>query len=253
MRRSLLMIAALLLGTALLPANCLAADLVRISGPVQNPGLHGDENDDRLAIALLEAKPTSSAFLPATFFTRRKAELEQIRLKAGVVHDLQALNSLDNDLLRELSGRLRLWVDSMPVTGRVRILPYPRLMQLQPKLDPRIQAGDAVRFLERPTTIQVVGAVAENCTLPHHPLRSALDYTKDCAATKFADPDSIIVIQVDSTVQTLGAGAWNRADPQPVSPGGVILVPLAKKYLQTVDADFNADLAALIATQAANP
>lgn len=253
MYRFTLRIAALLAAIATPSANCFSADAALISGAVQHPGMHGGDDEGRLAAALLAARPAPDAFLPATLFARQNARLAQVRLKAGVLHDLQTLGEGGDDAFRQLCERLARWIEDMPVTGRVPLMADPRLMQLQPRWNPPILAGDSVRLFPRPSTIQVVGAVAEHCTLPHRPLRSALDYVKDCAATTFADADTILVIQVDGTVQTLGVAAWNRTDPQPVSPGGVVLVPFAPNYIRSVDAEFNADLAALIATQAATP
>lgn len=253
MYKSPLRIAALLAAIAIPSSDCFSADTALFSGAVQHPGMHRGDDGGRLAAALLAAQPTPDAFLPATLFARQNARQAQVRLKAGLLHDLETLSEDGDGALRELSERLARWIEDMPVTGRVPLIADPRLMQLQPRWNPPILAGDSLRLFQRPSTIQVVGAVAEHCTLSHNPLRSALDYVKDCATTAFADADTLLVIQVDGTVQTLGAAAWNRADPQPVSPGGVVLVPFAPRYIRSVDAELNADLAAFIATQAATP
>lgn len=237
-----------------MPAATLAAQpVVKFSGEIESSHSHFPAPDGRLASALLAARPSSRAFPPATVFTREAARKEQIRLKAGIEHDLDQLMIHGEPTIASLAGRLRRWIARMPVTGRKGIVTDARLMELQPQHNPRIEAGDTITYLARPSTVEVVGAVVKPCTIEHSPLDDATDYVKKCPSTGEADPDQIVVIQIDGTIQIQGVALWNRSDPQHVSPGSRILVPIATREIAQIAPDLNEDLSRFIATQLPSP
>ncbi|WP_406231694.1 capsule biosynthesis GfcC family protein [Isoptericola jiangsuensis] len=253
MRFSTTFAALLCLGYSLSAKSQASEPVVAFEGELESEQPSVVAADGRLASAILAAKPSSRAFLPATIFTRDAAVARQVRLKAGIEHDLQQLKKHSDPAISLVAERLEEWIADLPVTGRTAVLADARLMELQPQHNPRVETGDAVRFLPRPATVEVVGAVASHCTLEHVPQLDALEYVKKCHATSSADPDHIFVIQVDGTIQALGIALWNRSDTQYVSPGGRILVPLDRRRTGRIAPDIDQDLSRFIATQLPSP
>ena len=194
MHRFTLQIAALVAAIVIPSANSFGADAALFSGAVQQPGMHRGDDGGRLAAALLAARPAPDAFLPATLFARQGARLAQVRLKAGVLHDLQTLSEGGDDALRQLSERPARWIEDMPVTGRVPLLADPASCSCNP--DGTRRSKQVIRCAcssGPPPSGGRSGCRALHP--PHQPLRSALEYVKDCAATAFADADTVLVIR----------------------------------------------------------
>lgn len=227
---------------------------IRIEGQAKAAGLYATAPGTRLSEVMMAAQPSPRAYLLGTALLRQRARLEQARSRAGLKHDLRLLHeTLDPELKRTTVALLE-WLDSHEPNGRVTLgVSNMYLMQARRMEDPTVEGGDILILPGRPETIKVMGAVVAECELPHRPARDALDYLRDCPIAPLADRNDLYVIQPNAHVQRLGIAMWNRADPQPVAPGGVIYVPLRETYLQTIDPNFNAEFAAFIATQALNP
>ncbi len=221
---------------------------VRVEGEVQLPGVHQFESGAHYADAVLAARPGAAAYPLGAALLRREAMTAQRRLKAGIQHDLQQLRL--SGATAGFAHQLAMQVDAMPVTGRISALLDPRPLEVS-AVDNRLLAdGDRFIYPRRPATVQVMGAVANDCVLPHAPLQRARDYLRDCAALPVADRDWLYVIQPDGNVQRAGIALWNLGpDLVALAPGATLYVPLAAKWLGEVDPDFNAQLAGFIATQ----
>ncbi len=232
------------------PASLLA----RVDGQVHAPGDYTLAAGARLSSLLAAARPDTQAYLPGAALFRENDRLEQVRLRAGIEHDLADLQDHKRPEIAMAAEQLLQWIDARDATGRVPLAATDaRLMQVQPAADPVLASKDRLYFPSRPKNITVMGAVGAACELPHQPERDARDYLRDCPATKAADPSDLFVIQPDMVIQQLGIALWNRADPQAVAPGGVIYVPLHQRAISGVDRSFNTDFAAFIATQALTP
>lgn len=232
------------------PASLIA----RVDGEVHAPGDYTLAAGARLSSLLAAARPDTQAYLPGAAFFREHDRLEQVRLRAGIEHDLADLQDHKRPEIAKVAEQLLQWIDARDATGRVPLAATDvRLMQVQPAADPVLAPGDRLHFPARPTTITVMGGVGAPCKLPHQPERDARDYLRDCPITKAADTDDLFVIQPDMIIQRLGIALWNRADPQAVAPGGVIYVPLRQREINRIDPSFNTDFAAFIATQALTP
>jgi len=226
---------------------------VQVTGQVRTPGIVDLPPGGRLADALIAASPTQDAYLAGTLFLRERERTAQRRLHAGLMHDLQELQKSSRPGVVQTAAALAQWLEEHQATGRVRQHIAPRLMQVRPQANPVLVQGDMVVIPPRTATVRVMGAVVAECPLKHEPLRDALDYLRDCAASDAADPNDLYVIQPDGNVQKLGIAAWNRSDPQAVAPGGTLYVPLEQSSARIVDEDFNSEFAAFIATQPITP
>lgn len=222
---------------------------IEVNGSVMTPGTLHVAQGSRLSDALIAAQPTSKAYLPGIMFLSGQAKGNQVRLRAGLEHDLGELQRSTRPPVQEAAAVLAAWLEGAEATGRVLQTVDIRLLQVQPHTNPVLQDGDSVEVPERPTTIRVMGAVKAECRLRHEPLREARDYLRDCETSAAADRNHLYVVQPDGIVQKLGIASWNRADPQSVAPGGTVYVPLSESAASIVDETFNADFAAFLATQ----
>ncbi|AKC86804.1 capsule biosynthesis GfcC family protein [Pseudoxanthomonas suwonensis] len=224
---------------------------VQVSGEVRHPGEHVLPASKRFADAALAAGPTMRAYPLGAAVLRPAAEDEQRRLKAGLLHDLEVLATFP-DVMPEVAARadaLRGWIDTLPVTGRMRVELDPRRLEMDPAYNRRLASGDRFVYPPRPATVQVVGAVAAPCILAHLPLRDAAGYLRDCIPAAGADRDLLYAIQPDGEVQRLGIALWNRSAPQALAPGAVLYVPLDERALRGLVPDLNEEVAQFIATQ----
>ncbi len=244
------------LGIALLLALALPeahAQTVRASveGAVAVPGARTFAADARLADAVLGAKPTELAYPLGAAFMRRDQVTAQTRLKAGLLHDLDLLAdraSADAEL-SEAASRLRAWLAGRAATGRIVVQLEPRRLELDLSANGLLADDDRFIYPLRPTTIAVVGAVVQDCTLAHVPLQDVTAYLPACARSRAADRDQVYVVQPDGHVEAVGVAAWNRGPPRALAPGATVYVPLAERAVGKVDPDFNREFASFIATQ----
>ncbi|MGO3127124.1 MAG: capsule biosynthesis GfcC family protein [Luteimonas sp.] len=241
----MLAIAALLLSAATAKAQTVQ---IRIDGEVEKPGVQTHAADARLAEAVVAAVPTATAYPIAAMLMRRPAEQAQLRLKAGVLHDLGVLEASDDREVAAVARDLADWIDRLPVTGRVRTELSPRRLESMPAANLPLIDGDRVHYPPRPNHVRVVGAVVEPCTTSHVALQDALAYAAGCTL-RAASRDWLFVVQPDGAVQRLGIALWNRSEPQALAPGAVVYVPLPDRATRSLDGDFNAELAAFLATQ----
>jgi len=228
--------------------------MIRVEGQAHAPGQYTVVAGGRLSQALAAARPKLEAYEPGIALVRESERVEQIRLRAGLEHDLITLQkSKDSSIANAATGLLR-WLDGHDATGRIPLsVNDMRLMQVQPKSDPPLESGDVLIIPSRSKTIKVMGAVAAPCELHHEPLRDARDYLSACPTNAGADPNDLYVVQPDAHTVRIGIAMWNRADPQSVAPGGVIYVPIRQRAVDTVDGTFNAEFAAFVATQVLHP
>jgi hypothetical protein len=241
-----------LLALLVFPLAAHAVD-IQITGAVTAPGLKQLSGHARLSDAALASPLSADAYPLGASWQRPSLQVEQSRLKAGVMFDLdsarlQALRD-GRTALADTLASLHAWVQPMPVTGRQVALLDPRSVEVNAAENRPLSEGDRLFYPRRPTTIQVVGAVNQSCVLPLVPLQNAQDYLDACKPSNLADSDWIFVIQPDGRVAKQGAGLWNRGPSMPLAPGAVIYVPLRETGLHGVPPELNQELAAFLATQ----
>ncbi|MEG1681140.1 MAG: capsule biosynthesis GfcC D2 domain-containing protein, partial [Stenotrophomonas sp.] len=163
------------------------------SGSVHNPGKHQLPSGSRLSRLALTAAPTADAYLLGAALLRKPQRLEQTRLKAGLMFDLEQLESTatSKSAVAVSIQQLLRWIDSLPVTGRVAHPLESRVLEATRAYDLPVQAGDHLFYPARPTTITISGAVSQQCTLAHIALQAPIVYLQHCRKTVGASPMAI--------------------------------------------------------------
>src|SRR5690606_3683307 len=137
-----------------------------------------------------------------------------------------------DESLAALAARLAAQVRTMPVTGRRPNTLDPVRLELEPRNNRPLAAGDRLIYPPRPATVTVIGAVEADGVLPFAGLRPATAYAADCPRHAAADPDWLHVIQPDGTVSRHGVAGWNRDPAQPLAPGARVYVPLRQALVE---------------------
>jgi hypothetical protein len=240
-----------LCGTALLPAWSHAAQTISVTGAVEQSGEFSWQPGVRLLNASVGARVADDAWYQGAALLRKSAVRDQIKLKTGLLFDLQAgivnARALNSPATAELLSTWRQRIDGMPVTGRVQTEMNPlkqRLVAFNPLLEP----GDQIIYPRRPSQVTVLGAVQQDCVLDFEPARDPLDYAADCVRAEAADNNRLYVIQPDGNVQSIGAAYWNAEDAW-VAVGAVIYVPFTPALFDNSGDDFNTEMATWLATQ----
>lgn len=251
------------LASSLLFSTCLSSYAQQVEtarnvtvsafGNVKNAGEFSIPAGGRVSDLLIAARPSEDAYIPGLMFNRDQARLQQLRLRAGLLHDLSEMQRDANPDVKKAASTMARWLESHHATGRVPQGSDFRLLQVQPRSNPTLTTGDSLTLPTRPRTVRIIGAVAAQCQLEHIPLRNAQDYLRDCPTSTAADGNYVYVIQPDGKVQRIGAAVWNRADSQPVAPGGSLYIPFAIPKASVIDDNFNREFAAFIATQPMTP
>lgn len=251
-RRHAKNLACILLAGVLSPLAARAVD-VQITGAVTTPGLKQLAGHARLSNAALASPLRADAYVLGASWQRASLQIEQLRLKTGLLFDLEnARRQASRDNLSALVDSitsLQEWLKPMPVTGRQVALLDPRSVEVNAAENRPVADGDTLYYPARPSTIRVVGAVAQACELPLVPLQDARDYLDVCKPSRVADVDWIFVIQPDGRVAKQGVGLWNPGHEMPLAPGAVIYVPLRETGRHAVSPELNQELAAFLATQ----
>lgn len=255
MKRRMQLSAAVLLAAITAPGLMAAPAALQVSveGAVQRPGQQRQDEGARFSDAVLAAMPRRDAYgLGASVF-RAEAYAEQLRARAGLLHDLKSMaESLEAPgAVARRARALHAWVEHLPATGRLPLEGDARRLEAGRGDSNRLlAAGDRFFYPQRPSTVSVVGAVGAPCVLPHVAGRDALDYLRDCPVDAMsADADTLQVIQPDGQMQTLGIASWNRSQPQALAPGAIIYVPLPAKVVGRIAPELNNAMAAFLASQ----
>ncbi len=244
----------LLLGLCMLAAQAQTANKplhARIEGAVLHPGTYALPAKSRLADAVLAALPDHRTYPLGAALLREDAKLVQLRLKAGLLYDLDTLAKSPEAKpeLQQFAMSQHAWLDALPVTGRVPALLEARALEITATANTPLHDGDVFVYPQRPDSVHIVGAVAHACEVPQIGLRDARDYLRSCPRNAFADADWLYAIQPDGHVEKLGIALWDRSAPYPLAPGAMLYVPLAEKHIAPIDADFNLQMAQFLATQ----
>lgn len=226
---------------------------VRVEGEVARPGMLQLADGARISDAALAAKVQRDAYLLGAAWLRPANRTAQVRLKAGILFDLDTLHRaalLHGDIVAAQTWRQwREWIGRMPVTGREPALLAPRVVEATPARNLPLAAGDTLYYPPRPATIEIVGAVARPCHESFRPLADAGAYLARCAHSDLADLDWVWVIEPDGHVSRVGVAPWNRSAPTALAPGATIYIPVSPRRAKAVDAAMNRDIARFLATQ----
>ncbi|GGC97419.1 capsule biosynthesis GfcC family protein [Halopseudomonas salina] len=224
---------------------------MQIDGQVLNPGTFAFPMGARLSQAAATGQVSANAWFLGAALLRKDAVEDQVRLKAGVLFELQVnavhAKAEGNAPLLELAERLHALVEPMPVTGRVVAEMNP-LAQLLPQNNQLLRDGDQLRYPRRPDQIRVIGAVKRECVLPYVPGEQPVAYLESCPRHDMADPSLVYLVQPDGSVSKASVAYWN-AQPANLAVGGIVFVPLQRNILSPEATGLNEDFTALLATQ----
>lgn len=224
---------------------------VEVSGSVRNPGTLTLTSGARLSDAALAGAPDERSYMMGAALLRRGELIAQTRLKAGLLFDLEMIESREatDPLGATAATRIAREFSAMPVTGRVRQVLAPRSLEMDLKNNRPLEDGDKLYYPTRPDTVNVIGAVEQPCSIEHHPLQRPLEYAQQCPALASASKDDLFVIQPDGEVEKLGIALWNRSAESTLAPGAIVFVPLNAHLFRQVNPAFNEEAARFLATQ----
>jgi len=145
---------------------------------------------------------------------------------------------------------LRELIESMPVTGRA-LLPSTsaRYLEINPQLDPILQAGEEIRIPPAPESITVIRSDGLLCKVRYQPNVETRQYYRACRAQSVV-ADWAWVIEPDGKVRVVPTADWNEAKQDLPAPGAWIWAPPRSSGWSDSDARaFSEQLAAFLATQ----
>nr|WP_178117973.1 capsule biosynthesis GfcC family protein [Pseudomonas sp. R5(2019)] len=226
---------------------------VTVSGDVQKPGQYEISSGARLLDVVRPSRPNAESYWLAAAWLHKPELEKQQRLKIGVLFDLKMVERgalLEGKGSRAaLAARLSSEVSRLPVTGRKVAVLDPVGLEVSFARNYPVADGDQLIYPLRPTTIEVLGAVAEPCEVPFKPMQQARDYLEGCTTLNDADGDFIWLIQPNGEVRRIGNGGWNREDGVTAAAGSKILVPIKTSDIEPPTPDLNQQLAEFLATQ----
>lgn len=244
-----------LLSACLLLLSSVSHAAVTVSGDVQVPGTVELPPGGRLSDVISVAVPNAESYWLAAALLRQSLLEEQARLKTGVLFDLQVLRRealiFDRPGRADLATRLYEQVSAMPVTGRQVTVLDPVAIEVGFARNVRLGDGDRLIYPLRVDEVEVLGAVAEPCRLPHVPRQEALDYLQGCTTLADAEADYLWLIQPNGVTRRIGIAPWNRESGQVPAAGSKILVPVKNDDLDPPIPELNQQLAEFLATQLA--
>jgi capsule biosynthesis protein GfcC len=228
---------------------------VTARGAVARAGAATYADDARLSTVARAIGVSPTAYTLGAAWLQPALHVEQLRLKAGLMYELGAIRRQaignDDDATARGAASFQAWFDTLPVTGRrLQSVLDPARLDVSPSDDRPVHVGDTLVYPARPSTVRIVGAVAQPCRLPQVAMQDARRYLASCPASKAADPDAIYVVQPDGAVFEQNIALWNRAEPRPLAPGAWIYVPFNRHVIAgAADETFNHDIATFLATQ----
>lgn len=232
---------------------CVGQEDVTVSGDVRNPGHINVKPGARLLDVISSAQPNAESYWLGAAWLHRSLEDQQARLKAGVLFDLKLLQRgalLDGKSTRAaLSASLYEQVERLHVTGRQVAVLDPIAVEVGFARNALLDDGDRLIYPARPSTVEILGAVAQPCHVPYRALLEVRDYARQCPILDDAERDFLWLIQPDGKIRRVGVAAWNREEGIVAAPGSRILVPIRNDDLEIPTPELNQQLAEFLATQ----
>ncbi|MCO8309581.1 capsule biosynthesis GfcC family protein [Pseudomonas mandelii] len=226
---------------------------VTVSGDVRSPGHFEVKPSARLLDVIRDAQPNAESYWLGAAWLHRSLEDQQARLKAGVLFDLKLLQRgalLDGKSTRAaLSASLYEQVERLPVTGRQIAVLDPIAVEVGFARNALLDDGDRLVYPARPSTVEILGAVAQPCHVPYRALQEVRAYARQCTILDDAERDYLWLIQPDGKIRRVGVAAWNREEGVVAAPGSRILVPIRNDDLELPTPELNQQLAEFLATQ----
>lgn len=186
---------------------------------------YGRSAPKRLSDWLLD-RPPSAGDYPLGLSWRVRGEIPS--QYAAYLDLIDRLSGSDSGLRADPAAvnRLREWLQSLPVTGRVPVASTDaRWLEVNPMRDPALRPGDSIIVPKRPSTVTVLTDRGERCAVTHAQGREARDYLETCKSGDTRRADWAWIAQPDGHVQRFGIASWNRELQDEPAPGAWIWAP----------------------------
>lgn len=204
---------------------------VLLSGEVLRPGLYSIRRGETLSQLIDRAGGlTEDAYAYGTVFTRRsvkEAQEEGFRRTARELNNsllaIAARSTQGNGGNLEGAASLIQLIGTAEAPGRLVVEADPRVLELRPDLDTRLEAGDAIFVPKRPNFVLALGDVNNPGALQFVPGKSAGTYLREAGGTlSTADDKRAVLVLPNGTAQPMSTKGRGGGTPP---PGTTIIVP----------------------------
>lgn len=204
---------------------------VLLSGEVARPGLYSIRQGETLGQLIARAGGTTTDAYPyGTVFTRRsvkEAQEEGFRRTARELNNsllaIAARSTQGNGGNLEGAASLIQLIGTAEAPGRMVVEADPRVLDLRPDLDTRLEAGDAIFVPKRPNFVLALGDVNNPGALQFVPGKTAGTYLREAGGTlSTADNKRAFLVLPNGTAQPISASGRGGGTPP---PGTTIIVP----------------------------
>lgn len=208
---------------------------VTIQGEVRYTGNYQITRGEHLSDLLTQAGGLTSVAYPyGTIFLRKSAADTE---RAGY---LRAANEVEDQLVLAMTrigsdkidpgtfSSMQAFVNQLrtqPAIGRVSIVADPSVLASKPELDSLLEPGDVIYVPQRPSTVGVLGQVAQPGSFPYRPGLTLADYVQQAGGySTTADDSMTFVVLPDGSARKIQS-SWLGFDNQNLPPGSTIVVP----------------------------
>jgi protein involved in polysaccharide export with SLBB domain len=213
---------------------------VALLGEVRHPGHYGLLRNETLTSVLRRAGGLTDVAYPyGAIFTRvsaARAERDALRRMADQIQEglstialtgspetktTQQIPPASYEFLHQTLEQLR----NAPVLGRISVEANPAVLAVHPELDTLMQAGDAIYYPKRPSTVLVSGEVLVPGSQQFVSGQEAIQYLKAAGGTsQDADEGRAFLLLPNGSAEPLHLSAWDFRSNK-VPPGSSIIVP----------------------------
>jgi hypothetical protein len=173
---------------------------------------------------------TDEAYAFGTVFTRRsvkEAQEEGFRRTARELNNsllaIAARSTQGNGSNLEGAASLIQLIGTAEAPGRMVIEADPRVLELRPDLDTRLEAGDSIFVPKRPNYVLALGDVNNPGALQFVPGKTVATYLREAGGTlSTADDKRAFLVLPNGTAQPMSASGRGGGTPP---PGSTIIVP----------------------------
>lgn len=208
---------------------------VSVQGEVRYTGNYRINRGEHLSDLLNQAGGlTSTAYPYGTVFLRKSAadrEREGYIRTANEVQDqlVVAMTRIGNDKIDPTTfASMQTFVNQLrtqPAIGRISVMADPSVLAAKPELDPLLEPGDVVYVPQRPSTIAVLGQVAQPGSFPYRSGLTMADYVSQAGGySATADESMTFIVLPDGSARKAETSLFSF-DSQSLPPGSTIVVP----------------------------
>jgi polysaccharide biosynthesis/export protein len=208
---------------------------VTIQGEVRFTGTYSITRGEHLSDLLARAGGlTNIAYPSGTVFLRRSAAEKEHQGYLRAANEIEdqlvvAMTRIGNDKIDASTfASLQTFVTDLrnqTSVGRISVMADPSILAAKPALDPLLENGDVIYIPQRPSTIAVLGQVAQPGNFPYQPGLSPADYIRLAGGYSATSDDSMtFVVLPDGTARKMES-SWLGFEEETLPPGSTIVVP----------------------------